>query len=205
MTTHKAFAHSKDYHKIYQEVLETTLDAAETIVQCSKHMKTIVDDVLTMSKLDSGLFLMTPVDVQLESIARDAVKMFEGEARSAGIDLQFRLEKSCAHMKDEKVSLDPTRVLQILINLITNAIKFTRLENTRRIYVSLGVAFERPLRDNEGKVRFLRSSKAKEAISLETDWKNGELVSLFRLVQGWRTNLQCRFMSSSRFKIQGVV
>jgi signal transduction histidine kinase len=103
-------------------------------VQCSKHMKTIVDgerdlkalrlypartndasDVLTMSKLDSGLFVMTPVDVQLESVARDAVKMFEGEARAADITLEFRLEESCKNVNIASVSLDPTRVLQVLI------------------------------------------------------------------------------------------
>jgi signal transduction histidine kinase len=61
------------------------------------------------------LFLMTPVDVQLDSIARDAVKMFEGEARSAGVDLRFELEDSCKRIKVDNVSLDPTRVLQILI------------------------------------------------------------------------------------------
>jgi len=68
-----------------------------------------------MSKLDSGLFVMTPVDVQLESVARDAVKMFEGEARSAGIELEFRVEDSCRNVDFNTVSLDPTRVLQILI------------------------------------------------------------------------------------------
>jgi signal transduction histidine kinase len=68
-----------------------------------------------MSKLDSGLFVMTPVDVQLESIARDAVKMFEGEAKAAGIKLEFRLEESCNAVNIATVSLDPTRVLQILI------------------------------------------------------------------------------------------
>lgn len=68
-----------------------------------------------MSKLDSGLFIMTPIDVKFDSIARDAVKMFEGEARSAGVDLRFRLEESCNSINVGHVSLDPTRVLQILI------------------------------------------------------------------------------------------
>ena len=68
-----------------------------------------------MSKLDSGLFVMTPVEVQLESIARDAVKMFEGEAKSHGINLEFHVEDSCRRSGIETVSLDPTRVLQILI------------------------------------------------------------------------------------------
>jgi signal transduction histidine kinase len=112
ISIHKAFEKSTDYQNAYQTILETTIDAAETIVQCSKHMKTIVDDVLTMSKLDSGLFAMTPIDVQVDSVARDAVKMFEGEAKAAGVDLKFHLEESCTF---KNVSLDPTRVLQILI------------------------------------------------------------------------------------------
>lgn len=72
-------------------------------------------DVLTMPKLESGLFVMTPVDVQLESIARNAVRMFEGEARSAGVDLEFRREGSCKRIGIGYVSLDLTRVFQILI------------------------------------------------------------------------------------------
>jgi signal transduction histidine kinase len=181
ISTHKAFGSSTDYHKIYQSILETTIDAAETIVQCSKHMKTIVDDVLTMSKLDSGLFVVTPVDVELETIAKDAVKMFEGEARSAGIDLEFHLEETCKQIDIRNVSLDPTRVLQILINLITNAIKFTRLEKTRHINVSLGVSLERPTHNDGGHVPFLRTSEEKEASSLLTDWEKGEHVRPLRI------------------------
>ncbi|KAF1837851.1 hypothetical protein BDW02DRAFT_595148 [Decorospora gaudefroyi] len=176
ISTHKAFGQSIDYQTIYQSILETTIDAAETIVQCSKHMKNIVDDVLTMSKLDSGLFAMTPVDVQLDSIARDAVKMFKGEATSAGIDLQFQLEESCSSMDVSNVSLDPTRVLQILINLITNAIKFTRLEATRRICVSLGIALTQPTHSVNGNVHFLRTSEASDAQTLQSDWDKGEIV-----------------------------
>jgi hypothetical protein len=43
ITTHKDFRGSTDYQKIYERILDITVDAAETIVQCSKHMKTIVD------------------------------------------------------------------------------------------------------------------------------------------------------------------
>lgn len=152
--------------------------------------------MLTISKLDSGLFVMTPVDVQLESIARDAVKMFEGEAKSAGVDLKFLVEDSCKKGNVEMVSLDPTRVLQILIvsccqaidkhlltvkNLITNAIKFTRLEPIRKISVSLGITFERPTHSEHGKVLFSRTSEASEAQTLQADWEKGDIVGFFVL------------------------
>ncbi|RII10011.1 hypothetical protein CUC08_Gglean006001 [Alternaria sp. MG1] len=181
IAAHKSFGKSTDYQKVYQSILETTVDAAETIVQCSKHMKTIVDDVLTMSKLDSGLFVMTPVDVKFDSIARDAVKMFEGEAKSAGVDLRFQLEESCKKIQIDHVSLDPTRVLQILINLITNAIKFTRLEEIREISVSLGISLEQPT--HSFSVPFSRTSDASEAATLQADWEKGEIVYVIFSVQ----------------------
>ncbi|USP75763.1 hypothetical protein yc1106_03037 [Curvularia clavata] len=183
ISTHRSFEESDAYQKDYRSILEATIDAAETIVQCSKHMKTIVDDVLTISKLDSGLFVMTPVDVQLQSIARDAVKMFEGEAKSASIDLQFLLEDSCKTTDIVLVSLDPTRVLQILINLITNAIKFTRLEQIRKVCVSLGISHERPTHSFSGKVPFSRTSESSEAQTLQVDWEKGEIVYIIFSVQ----------------------
>ncbi|KAI4929088.1 hypothetical protein J4E85_005712 [Alternaria conjuncta] len=181
ISAHKNFSKSTDYQKVYQTILEHTVDAAETIVQCSKHMKTIVDDVLTMSKLDSGLFVMTPVDVKFDSIARDAVKMFDGEAKSAGVDLRFQLEESCKKIAVDLVSLDPTRVLQILINLITNAIKFTRLEEIREIRVSLGVSLKQPT--HSFSVPFSRSSETSEAATLQADWEKGEIVYIIFSVQ----------------------
>jgi light-regulated signal transduction histidine kinase (bacteriophytochrome) len=120
---------------------------------------------------------MTPIDVQLESTARDAVKMFEGEAKSAGVDLQLHVDDSCKQIGGDNVSLDPTRVLQILINLITNAIKFTRLEVERHILVSLGISFKRPKHNTDGRVSFIRPSKGSEAKTLQADWKQNENVS----------------------------
>jgi hypothetical protein len=131
-----------------------------------------------MSKLDSGLFVMTPVDVQLESIARDAVQMFVGEARSAGIKLEFCVEESCKEIDIANVSLDPTRVLQILINLVTNAIKFTRLESVRHITVSLGISLNQPSHYAEGKLEFLHTSAASEASTLQADWEKGQIVGI---------------------------
>ncbi|KAF2854449.1 aerobic respiration control sensor protein-like protein arcB [Plenodomus tracheiphilus IPT5] len=183
ISLHKAFKNSTGYQNSYREIVESTIDAASTIVQCSKHMKTIVDDVLTMSKLDSGLFVMTPVNVQLESIARDAVRMFEGEAKAADVGLEFQLEDSFRTIDVNDVSLDPTRVLQILINLITNAIKFTRLEDKRHIIISLGLSLETPLFNKDGHVRFVRSSEVAEAQTLQADWEKGEVVYVIFTVQ----------------------
>lgn len=56
---------------------ESNIDAAHTIALCAQHQKRIVDDVLTLSKLDSALLMVTPVDVQPVAVAQRALRMFE--------------------------------------------------------------------------------------------------------------------------------
>ncbi|KAH6639710.1 aerobic respiration control sensor protein-like protein arcB [Boeremia exigua] len=189
IASHKILEQASCCDENYQRTLLATVDSAETIVQCSKHMKTIVDDVLTISKLDSGLFAMTPIDVQLESTVRDAVKMFEGEARSAGIDLEFSIEDSCREFGIVDISLDPTRVLQILINLITNAIKFTRLEAKRHILVGLSLSLERPTHDSDGRVEYIPRTENSEAKTLLEDWEKGRNVFVRFSVQDTGTGM----------------
>jgi signal transduction histidine kinase len=97
----------------YASLLDQTLDAAQTIAQCAQHMKRIVDDILTISKLDSGLLVITPVDAEPKSVASHAVKMFEGEAKAADVDMTFHVDQSYHDLKVGWVSLDPTRLLQV--------------------------------------------------------------------------------------------
>ncbi|KAK7625083.1 hypothetical protein IWX48DRAFT_547713 [Phyllosticta citricarpa] len=164
----------------YLQLLKDGVEAAQTIAQCSQHMKCIVDDVLTMSKLDSGLLVMTPVDAQPDSIGRHAVKMFEAEAKAADISLRFRIEPSYHNIVGaDFISLDPTRLLQILINLVTNAIKFTRLEATRKITVSVGAALARPVCYFNERDSSLQTAAAEEAPSLLADWAQDPAQNLF--------------------------
>jgi signal transduction histidine kinase len=146
-------------------------------------------DVLTISKLDSGLFAMTPIDVELESTARDAVKMFEGEAKAAGINLQFHIDDSCRQHGITNVSLDPTRVLQILINLFTNAIKFTRPEVKREIVVILSVSLERPTHNADDRVTYIPRSEGHEAKTLLADWEQSKSVFVRFSVQDTGTGM----------------
>jgi signal transduction histidine kinase len=154
----------------WSSFLESTLDAAQTIAQCAQHMRHIVDDILTISKLDSGLLIITPVVAQPESVAKHAVKMFEAEARAAEINLSLTVDQSYRDMKIDWASLDPTRVLQILINLLTNAIKFTRLENTRHVTVSLAASTTEPS-STPGGVLFNEDRLVGHDRHLEDDWK----------------------------------
>ncbi|KAH8674347.1 hypothetical protein BX600DRAFT_377881 [Xylariales sp. PMI_506] len=123
-----------------QEETKSCLDALQTIVSCSLHQKRVVDDILTLSKLDSNLILITPVRVQPAAVVEKGVKMFEVECLKENIDLSFIQDPSLASVGADWVMIDPSRLLQILINLLTNAIKFSCGRPVKRIQVSLGAS-----------------------------------------------------------------
>lgn len=76
-----------------------------------------------MSKLDSNLLQINQSPVRATSILDDMRRIFEIEAGRAGIDLRIQADPSIEKMEVDNVMLDTGRVHQILINLITNALK----------------------------------------------------------------------------------
>lgn len=92
------------------------IDSLQTIVSCSLHQKRVIDDVLTLSKLDSDLLLITPMRVQPAVVVSEAMKMFDVECSQMQISLEFREDESLKGF--EWVMLDPSRLLQVLINLL---------------------------------------------------------------------------------------
>ncbi|KAF2431180.1 hypothetical protein EJ08DRAFT_632435 [Tothia fuscella] len=119
-------------------------EALQTIIACSLHQKRIVDDILTLSKLDSNLIVITPTIVRPIAVLEDGLSMFRAECKNEKIDLAFREDPSLAAEGAHWVSLDPSRLLQIIINFLTNSIKFTRGRPISRITVTLGASSRRP-------------------------------------------------------------
>lgn len=99
-----------------QEEIDSSIDALQTIVSCSLHQKRVIDDVLTLSKLDSNLILITPVRVQPAVVVSEALKMFDVECHQ--MDIQLVLNEDETFKGFEWVMLDPSRLLQVLINLL---------------------------------------------------------------------------------------
>lgn len=95
--------------------LRSSLDAAQTIVNCVNHQQSIVDDVLTMSKLDSGLLAFSPVVVEPAKVVVDAMRLFEGEMRNASIKWSVFRAASLKDLHADWVLLDPGRIHQIIM------------------------------------------------------------------------------------------
>lgn len=109
--------------------------------------------------------------------------MFEGELDTNDIAMEFKMEKSYLDLGIDWVKLDPSRLLQVLINLTTNAIKFTHGQNRRTIIVSLGASRERPTGGNYNVSYFPSRSKRKYLTTDEAEWGTGEELYLLFAVE----------------------
>jgi signal transduction histidine kinase len=166
-----------------REVLASNLDAAGVIVQCALHQKRIVDDILIMSKLDSNLLIITPVAVQPSKIVQDALNMLASEARSAHITLEMNIEDSYKNLGIDWVVLDPSRLTQVLINLVTNAIKFTTGRPKRNVSVTLTASMEGPSKESD-EIRYVTSKiRNPQEVITGSAWGPGEPVFIHITVQ----------------------
>lgn len=166
-----------------KEILDGSVDAAQTIALCAQHQKRIVDDILTLSKLDSALLVVTPVDVQPVAVVQRALKMFAGELDTNDIAMEFRMENSYLDLDVDHVKLDPSRLLQVLINLTTNAIKFTHTQEKRTIIVSVAASKERPDGSECGVTYFPSRSNRNDLLTEDSEWGTGEVIYLQFAVQ----------------------
>ncbi|RMZ73393.1 histidine kinase hhk13p [Pyrenophora seminiperda CCB06] len=170
---------SHDLSKAESEI-QSCLESLQIIVSCSMHQKRVIDDVLTLSKLDSNLILITPMRVQPAVVVSDAVKMFEVECNQAGIQLDFKLDETFSGM--EWTMLDPSRLLQVLINLLTNAIKFTKDRPAKSIKVTLGGSWSRPPKCWQD-INFTDNEVSDVNVTDKPEWGDGKLAYLWLKVQ----------------------
>lgn len=124
--------------------LRSLEEAAHTIALCAQHQSGIFNDILTVSKLDSQLLTIMPEKVRPVDIVQRALKMYGQEAKRSGVATFMNLQDSYAKHISEFVMLDPNRLLQVIINLLTNAINHTRSCKERSVIISLGASASEP-------------------------------------------------------------
>ena len=107
-----------------------------------------------LSKVDAHLIEIHPIEVQPRTLIENAIKMFAAELAANKAKMTLEIEQSFHDLAVRWVKLDPGRLLQILINLCTNAIKFTMDSHIRKITITIGASSVIPTHSTRG-VRYL--------------------------------------------------
>jgi signal transduction histidine kinase/CheY-like chemotaxis protein len=96
-------------------------DYAATIRSSGETLLTIINDILDFSKIEAGKLTIEAVPLDLRAIVEDAVVLLAERAYSKGLVLLADVDPSLP----DRVRGDPTRLRQIVSNLVSNAVKFT--------------------------------------------------------------------------------
>jgi two-component system, sensor histidine kinase len=94
---------------------------AETAQRSGRFLSTLIGDLLDLSKIEAGQVNLEMSDFSPRDIAGQAIELLQPAARDKGIDLSLRVDAALPAM----VRTDPARTHQILINLLSNGVKFT--------------------------------------------------------------------------------
>jgi PAS domain S-box-containing protein len=96
-------------------------DCVQTIRRNGAHLMKVIDDILDLSKIEAGKMTVERIPVNPKKKVQDVVSLLEPRARERGLRLTVSFQSGIPGL----ILSDPTRILQILTNLVGNAIKFT--------------------------------------------------------------------------------
>lgn len=119
-------------------IAEANIDDTERVRDClskistsSKHLLGLINDVLDMSKIESGNLSLNVSQISLYDIMESLVNMVQPQVKAKNQHFDIFIQD----IEAEDVYCDSVRLNQILINLLSNAIKFTPEEGTVHVYL----------------------------------------------------------------------
>ncbi|WP_299309799.1 PAS domain S-box protein [uncultured Croceicoccus sp.] len=115
-----------------QLLMETDLDEAQQrqvrmIADSGQAMMRLLNDILDMSKIESGKLQLQPVPMDIRHKVESCVRLLEPVAREKGVELSFGIDPRLP----KSIIGDPLRLRQILLNLVGNGVKFTEHGDVR--------------------------------------------------------------------------
>ena len=110
---------------------ERVKDYLAKTLASSNHLLSLINDVLDMSRIESGKIHLEETEVNLSDVLHDLKTIVSGQIHAKQLDLYM----DAMDVTDEDVYCDKTRLNQVLLNLLSNAIKFTPAGGTVSVRV----------------------------------------------------------------------
>jgi len=100
---------------------QTSAEFVSSIQRSGENLMTIINDILDLSKIEAGMMRITPGTFSINGLINSVETFFIERAKEKGLTISSKVEPSIP----DTLTGDATRLTQILVNLIGNAIKFT--------------------------------------------------------------------------------
>ena len=104
-----------------RQVTAEQMESLDAIKSCGHHLLTLINDVLDLSKIESGKMEFTISPVDLRELIKGVYDMVSPRVAARGLELVLELQDSLPR----GIKTDTTKLRQVLINLLGNAVKFT--------------------------------------------------------------------------------
>ncbi|MGN0598553.1 MAG: response regulator [Oscillospiraceae bacterium] len=114
------------------ENTERVKDYLSKILSSSNHLLSLINDILDMSRIESGKIKLDETEANLSDMLHDIKTIINGQIHAKQLDLFMDV----IDVSDEDVICDKTRINQVLLNLLSNAIKFTPSGGTVSVRVT---------------------------------------------------------------------
>lgn len=119
-------------------LLETDLskqqkEYASMVHSSSEALLTVINDILDFSKIESGNVILCYGELSIRELLSDIEKLFRARIEERKINFVVHVSKDFP----QKISVDADRIRQVIINLIGNAIKFTRMNGAVIVYATV--------------------------------------------------------------------
>ena len=106
---------------IHLEDRERVMECLRKISLSSNHLLSLINDVLAMSKIESGKISLREEPFNFAELVADCVELVQSQVG----ENQFEFRTQLMSLKNEKVIGDPLRIRQVCINILSNAVKYT--------------------------------------------------------------------------------
>lgn len=125
------------------DCVDEAYQGLDVVRMCLTHMQRLVDDVLLLSKIDSDMWIIMPCPCNPVHLADRIITIASTEMSRADIACKLTVTPRLTDLVDH-VMVDPDRTSQILMNLLNNAIKFTKRSLVRDITVTVDASLTIP-------------------------------------------------------------